>query len=154
MGTVNSGVSGCSNPVRLSTLSQSIEVSLQRSAPGSLQAAALNRDNSSNSATNPAERGSVVQLWATGAGATIPALPDGTMAPANASSTLVHPIQVYIGGALADVLYAGAAPGLPAGVVQINVRVPQAIPQGETYVAIGAPRGYPGPIQAAYFWVR
>jgi uncharacterized protein (TIGR03437 family) len=35
------------------------------------------------------------------------------------------PVSVRIGGVGADVLYAGAAPGLVSGVLQINVRVPQ-----------------------------
>ena len=39
-------------------------------------------------------------------------------------------VTVTIGGADAPVLYAGGAPGLTAGLLQINVRVPSNAPVG------------------------
>ncbi len=41
------------------------------------------------------------------------------------------PVTVTIGGLPAKMLYAGAAPGLVAGVVQINVVIPQGIAGGD-----------------------
>jgi uncharacterized protein (TIGR03437 family) len=38
------------------------------------------------------------------------------------------PVSATIGGVRAEVLYAGAAPGLIAGVVQINVLIPAGVP--------------------------
>ena len=46
----------------------------------------------------------------------------------------------------ADVLYAGAAPGLVAGVFQINAKVPEDATPGnaETIVTYGSGRSQPG----------
>lgn len=74
-------------------------------ANGTGPAAANNQDGSLNSASNPADRGSVISLYATGGGS----------APTGAT--------VSIGGYAADVLYAGPAPGFQ-GLMQINVTVP------------------------------
>ncbi|MEK7409634.1 MAG: hypothetical protein AAB225_31620 [Acidobacteriota bacterium] len=71
---------------------------------GKGQAAAFNEDGSRNSPDNPAPRGSVVVLFATG---------EGQAAPVSLSIG-VHP---------AEILYAGPAPGV-TGVLQINARVP------------------------------
>jgi uncharacterized protein (TIGR03437 family) len=40
------------------------------------------------------------------------------------------PVGVRIGGRVADVTYAGAAPGLVAGMLQVNARVPTDTPRG------------------------
>jgi uncharacterized protein (TIGR03437 family) len=96
------------------------------------QAAALNQDASINSAENPAVAGSIVTLYATGAGAMNPPLQDGVIVTDTSSRPAV-PLTVRIGGVTAEVLYAGPAPGLVAGVLQINARVPQ------TFVCWGIP---------------
>lgn len=69
------------------------------------QAAATNQDGSINSTMNPADRGSVIVLYATGQGADL----------SNVSLT--------IGGYDAALIYAGPAPGFP-GLMQINAQVP------------------------------
>ncbi|MBV8816750.1 MAG: hypothetical protein JO022_00260, partial [Acidobacteriaceae bacterium] len=43
---------------------------------------------------------------------------------------LVLPVQVQIGGQAATVLYQGGAPGLAAGMVQINAQIPPGVPSG------------------------
>jgi uncharacterized protein (TIGR03437 family) len=85
--------------------------------------AILNQNGSINSGSNPASRGSVVVLFATGGGVTTPASQDGllTASPYPAPNLKV---SVTIEGVPADVIYAGAAPGLVAGVMQINAVVP------------------------------
>lgn len=85
--------------------------------------ACLNQNSSVNTSANPAERGTVVQLYGTGFGALNPALADGVVAGVPLAQ-LRETLRVEIGGRVAQVLYAGAAPGLVAGVVQINVVVP------------------------------
>jgi uncharacterized protein (TIGR03437 family) len=85
--------------------------------------AILNQDGSVNSGSNPAALGSVVVLYATGGGATTPASQDGVL------TSLPYPapdlqVSVTIEGVPAEVKYAGPAPGLVAGVMQINVVVP------------------------------
>jgi uncharacterized protein (TIGR03437 family) len=89
------------------------------------QAAALNQDNSINSASNPAARGTVIQLYATGGGATRPSGTTGGTAPSG--ENLVQSAKVTIGGADAAVQYAGSAPGEGEGLIQINAVIPQNI---------------------------
>jgi uncharacterized protein (TIGR03437 family) len=94
---------------------------------GGGEGAILNQDGSVNSGTNPAAPGSVVALFATGGGLTTPASDDGalTTAPYPAPDL---PVSVTIAGTSAQVKYAGAAPGLVAGVLQIDVVVPADTP--------------------------
>ena len=48
------------------------------------------------------------------------------------------PVAVRIGSLTAEVLYAGAAPGLVAGVFQINVRIPDLVAAGSVPLALTA----------------
>lgn len=89
---------------------------------GSGQAAALNEDGSVNSPSNPARLGSIVVLFATGAGPLNPVPEDGTVIQGSPPRTL--PASAYIGSCPAEVLYSGSAPGLIAGAIQVNLRVP------------------------------
>jgi len=85
-------------------------------------AAAINQDGTLNSPDHPAAVGSIVAVWATGAGAPpFSAQNDGQIATAAQDFECC---QVTAGGTPAEVLYSGAAPGLVAGVVQINFRIP------------------------------
>ena len=43
---------------------------------------------------------------------------------------LTQPVEVFIGGAQAEVTYAGPAPQMVAGVMQINARIPAGIAAG------------------------
>jgi uncharacterized protein (TIGR03437 family) len=101
-------------------------------ASGSGPGAVLNQDYTVNSAQNPAPRGSVIQIFATGGGETRPAGVDGRVVlpefgpiPAQALG-----VKVTIGGVPAAVQYAGAAPRLVAGVMQVNAVVPAGVPPG------------------------
>ena len=92
-------------------------------ASGRGQTASLNEDGSYNSTTNPAARGSIVVLYATGEGKTTPDGVDGKLT----DSKLPKPqaaVNVTVGGVEAEVIYVGGAPGLTAGLLQINIRVP------------------------------
>lgn len=95
---------------------------------GAGQAAVLNEDFSQNSNGNAAKAGSVIQIFATGLGATNPAAATGqtgaTSEPLN--RTAIQP-EVTIDGASADVLFSGLAPGF-VGLYQLNVRVPTIVP--------------------------
>ena len=91
---------------------------------GTGQAAALNQDNSPNSAQNPAAAGSVIQIFATGLGVTNPAAATGQ---AGASSlplnqTVSTPV-VTIANQPATVSFSGLAPGF-VGLYQVNAQVP------------------------------
>jgi uncharacterized protein (TIGR03437 family) len=89
------------------------------------QGAILNQDFTTNSANNPATRGSIVILYGTGFGMLDPQTADGQIAVGAAPTRRV--VTASIAGAAAEVTYAGAAPGLIAGVVQVNVRVPDGV---------------------------
>jgi uncharacterized protein (TIGR03437 family) len=69
------------------------------------QAAATNQDGSLNSASNPAARGSIVSLYATGQGSS------------------QNAVSLTIAGYIAPLLYAGPAPGFN-GLMQINAQIP------------------------------
>ncbi len=115
--------------------SSGVTLAVAAAAPGiftvdpSGQAAALNEDGSVNTPGNPAEPGSIISLFATGAGETNPAGIDGKIA----TDTLPVPllgVSVEIGAQAAEVTYSGAAPGLPAGILQVNARLPDNLPAG------------------------
>jgi uncharacterized protein (TIGR03437 family) len=96
---------------------------------GVAQAAILNQDSTLNSPLNPAEKGSIIVFFATGAGQTDPPGTDGQIAIDVLPKPLL-PIAVTIGGLEAKVAYGGAAPGLVAGVFQVNCIVPADAPSG------------------------
>lgn len=99
-------------------------------ASGQGAGAILNQDYSVNSAAKPAAKNSVVMIFATGDGDTNPGGSDGRVTPNDATQLARTKLNVTatIGGINAPVTYSGGAPGLVAGVVQINVRVPSNAP--------------------------
>lgn len=102
---------------------------------GGGQAAALNQDSSINSAANPAEPGSVIVLYLTGAGVTDPPSKTGSLNRFPLPE-LVGTVEVSINGVPAVVEFAGPAPGLVSGVVQINARIPAGTPAGDVTVEV------------------
>jgi uncharacterized protein (TIGR03437 family) len=88
----------------------------------------LNQDYSSNSFSNPAPAGSVVMLYGTGFGPLVPPAIDGQP---GVLSAIALPVSAKIAQFPAEVLYAGAAPGLPGGLIQINVRIPGELAPGQ-----------------------
>ena len=103
---------------------------------GSGQGAILNQDGSMNSGTNPEAPGSVITLFGTGEGFTNPALPNGALVVSTPYSVPISPASVTIGGKLAEVLYAGAAPTLVTGVLQIDARIPMGVASGDVPVSL------------------
>ena len=91
--------------------------------------AILNEDYTLNSADTPALAGSIIMVYGTGFGPLIPAAVDGQ--PGVLSSTAL-PVSAQVGGVPAEILYAGSAPGLPGGVVQINIRIPNEVQSGDS----------------------
>jgi uncharacterized protein (TIGR03437 family) len=98
--------------------------------------AILNQDGSYNNKANPAAPGSIVTLFGTGAGLTTPRLTDGALEISLPFSAPVAAVSVTIGGQAAELLYAGAAPLLPTGVLQINARIPTSAPPGDVPIAV------------------
>jgi uncharacterized protein (TIGR03437 family) len=139
------GKAGTQVQVRNGTLtSDPVALPVVPSAPGlfsadtsgSGQGAILNFDSSVNSYRNPAAAGSVIVLYATGEGQTSPGGVDGLLANGPTYPKPVLPVSVTIGGVTAEVLYAGAAPSLVAGVMQVNARIPAGLGSGDQPVIV------------------
>lgn len=93
---------------------------------------------------NPARIGETVQIFLTGIGPVFPSIQDGGLGSTNAASlNQVTPgaVKVYIGNVLADVAYAGLAPGL-AGLYQVNATVPTGAGSGNVFLDISTGDSY------------
>ena len=123
--------------------SNSVSVPVVESSPGLFSlngsgagpGAILDERGNINSSVKPAPRGSVVVLYATGEGQTFDPGIDGKLAAAPFPKPIL-PVSVTIDGLDAEVIYAGAAPGQVAGVMQINVRLPVGASSGEVPVLL------------------
>jgi uncharacterized protein (TIGR03437 family) len=104
-------------------------------ASGSGQGAILNQDQTVNGPANPADKGSIIAIFANGEGQTDPAGIDGMPATVPLPQPLAK-VTATIGGVNAEILYAGAAPTLVAGVLQVNARIPSGAPSGNVPVTI------------------
>ncbi len=88
------------------------------------QAVALNPDGSFNSSSNPAARGAVISVFATGIGQTNPPGLNGLFARDDTVRPAM-PVSALIGGVGAEVVKAHVPVGIFAGVIQVDVRVPR-----------------------------
>jgi uncharacterized protein (TIGR03437 family) len=94
------------------------------------QGAIINQDGTINARINGAEPGSIVAIYATGGGQVDRQVFDGRRVTDAPFPKPLLPVGVRIGGRVADVTYIGAAPGLVAGMLQVNARVPDDTPRG------------------------
>jgi uncharacterized protein (TIGR03437 family) len=95
---------------------------LLRLEPGaSARALALNQDGSVNGPSNPAIRGSIVTLWGTG----FPLLDSACTTGGSYTSTggLAPGFDAQIYG-LGPLAFAGGTPGLPCGLIRMDLQVP------------------------------
>ncbi len=114
-------------------MSNSVTVPVVASVPGIFSAnasgtgpgAILNLDYTLNSASNPVAGGGVVVVFATGGGTVQGGAKDG--APASGVALQTLPVSATVGGMPATVGYAGLAPGLVDGVMQLNLKVPTGV---------------------------
>jgi uncharacterized protein (TIGR03437 family) len=92
--------------------------------PGSSQAIVVNQDGTLCDSGHPAQRGSVVTVYATGQGAIQPALLTGQLAPLSGSLSIVQAgVTATIGSSTASPQFSGMAPNF-TGLLQVNVQVP------------------------------
>ena len=96
---------------------------------GTGQLAALNENGSVNSPSNPAAPGSVVVLYGTGVGTFDKNFPDGQILATDLGRPTA-PVWVRFGRLPGEVLYAGTAPYLLNGALQVNVRLPDGLNGG------------------------
>ena len=125
---------GVASEVLTMTVSPAAPGVFSYNASGTGGAAALNPDYTVNTADNAVGAGAptdFLQVFGTGAGETNPASPDATLAP------IAPPFPVFLGtvtatiaGIDAPILYAGPAPNLVSGVMQVDVAVPAGVPAG------------------------
>jgi uncharacterized protein (TIGR03437 family) len=109
-----------------------------QNASGSGPGAILNQDLSLNGPGNPAPKGSIVMVYMTGEGQTSPAGVTGaitapTLPPPQVTPAPLLAVSVLINGQPASWTYAGEAPGLAAGLMQLNVQIPATTPSGATF---------------------
>ena len=101
---------------------------------GTGPAAAFNQDQSYNSPSSPAAKGSLVVLFITGEGQTAPAGVTGSVTTLSNTLSLTPqpalPVGVLINGQPALIMFYGEAPGLVSGVMQLNVQIPADAPSG------------------------
>jgi uncharacterized protein (TIGR03437 family) len=116
--------------------SNAVTLPVTRAAPGIFAADAtgkgpglvLKLDYSVNSALNPSRPGDAVIVLATGGGTIAGGAITGALAPGAGVQT--ETVTATIGGVSAPVLYAGPAPGLVNGVLQVNLTIPANAPTG------------------------
>jgi endo-1,4-beta-xylanase len=109
-------------------LSNAVTVDVRPAAPGlfvvvDLAGRPISKDN-------PAHRGDVLILYATGGGAMTPAAVDGRIALTPPFPEVAAKVSVSIGGVDCPVQYAGGAYGLVAGALQLNVQVSPTVAGG------------------------
>jgi uncharacterized protein (TIGR03437 family) len=77
-----------------------------------------------------ASAGEYIVLWCSGLGTTDPPVPAGTAAPATGLAETVNQVRLTIGGANAQVVFSGLAPGF-ANLYQVNAIVPGGVAPGD-----------------------
>jgi uncharacterized protein (TIGR03437 family) len=103
---------------------------------GKGQGAILNTNGTPNSADNPAAKGSVIQIFATGAGLWNKPLPDGGIQLDAPFPVPAAAVSVTIGDKPAKLNYAAAAPYEVSGMLQVNAIVPDGIGSGPQQVVL------------------
>ncbi len=117
---------------------------------GQGQAAMLNETGCCNSRRDPAMRGSIGVLYATGEGQTTPPGITGSVSYHDRIADYPSPrlsVHVTVGGKAAEIVYAGDAPNAVAGLIQVNFRVPANAPIGDAVplvLAVGDSRSPDG----------
>jgi uncharacterized protein (TIGR03437 family) len=130
---------GTSNEVVLPVAAAAPEV-FEDVFSGTPYAAILNQDGTVNSPNNPAHAGDIVAMFVSGAGQMMPAGQDGDV-PLTGERKPVLPVAVQIANSggyplvPAEITYAGEAPGLVSGALQVNFQIP------DLYIGPYAPYG-------------
>jgi uncharacterized protein (TIGR03118 family) len=101
-------------------------------------AVALNADGTVNSASNPAARGSMITLFATGEGLTTPMDSDGVVETSTSVRVPVAVVSVTFSGTAGIVGTDASTPRDVSGVLMLNVTVPAGIAAGTSTVILTA----------------
>lgn len=108
---------------------------------GAGQGAIFNDDGSTlNGPSSPEPRDGTVVLFLTGEGQTIPSGVTGKVTKVSATPPLTPapqlPVNVLIDGQPSTVAFAGEAPGLVSGVMQVNVKIPATARSGSVPIQV------------------
>ncbi len=101
--------------------SNTVRLGVTATAPQILSV--TNQDGTLNSASNPAHVGSTIVIYSSGLGETSPLSVDGLVNSAPLPVPLAA-VTVYLPGIEVQPQFLGAAPGMIAGIVQVNVLLP------------------------------
>lgn len=112
--------------------------------------AAFNADGEINGEDAPAVRGSIVTLWGSGLSGYTAPLADGEIA--SGALALQTAPRLTVDGKSAEVIYAGTAPGLVAGALRIQMRVPEDAGPGRVFVAMSGSGA--ASRDGVWIWVR
>jgi uncharacterized protein (TIGR03437 family) len=120
-----------------------VDVPVVEAAPGVF--IAVNQDGRINSPNAPVSRGQAIVVYATGGGVVDPPIATGQLAPP-APLRSASSVTATIGGVPATVLFGGLTPD-SAGLMQVNVIVPNNAPAGDAVpllIAVRGQRSQPG----------
>lgn len=120
------GVTG--NSVTVPVVASSPGVFTQSYGPG--QAWVANQDQSFNSASNPAARGTYIAFWLTGQGLLNATIADGTQPTGPPFPTPLLPVSVTLGGVTVPAANLAFDGLVYSGEVQINLLIPDNAPTG------------------------
>ena len=126
------GIQSAPIPLTLSNQAPGLFTTTQN---GAGQVAAINQNGTYNGPPgggfSPAPVGSVISVYGTGGGQTSPPGTTGSVTPTPTSAAgpflRISNVTATIGNQPATVTFAGAAPGLVTGVIQINIIVPAGV---------------------------
>lgn len=109
-------------------------------ATGVGQIAAINQNGTLNGPSSPAPEGTYISFYVTGEGQTSPGGVDGKPAPTEAPYPQpVLDVTVTLNGQQVPVTYAGGAPTLVAGIMQVNVQIPPNLLSISTSLPVAVP---------------
>jgi uncharacterized protein (TIGR03437 family) len=109
------------------TRSNAVRMGVASSVPQILSI--VNADGTANSADHPTRLGSPIGLYVSGLGQTNPLSADGLVNTPPLPVPVV-PVGVYVTGVQLTPTFVGAAPGMIAGITQVNVTLPASLPAG------------------------
>jgi uncharacterized protein (TIGR03437 family) len=117
-----------------------VTVPVTAAAPGIFletggRAAALNTDNTLNTAANPAKIGSTIQAYLTGSGPVNLAMSDGIAAGFSPLAEVMSQASATIGPLPAQISFNGLAPGF-VGLAQMNIVVPPGLASGNYQLTV------------------
>jgi uncharacterized protein (TIGR03437 family) len=132
--------------------STAVAITVLHSAPGIFteggkpQARAVNQNGTFNSEANPAARGEIVTVFATGYGQTTPPGVTGKLPPRGDWRVPAGKVAVTLGGITGEIQFLGE---IAAGVLQVNVKVPPGAPAGSVVPVAISVDGTTSPARAA-----